>query len=123
MAHQSRQYALEILQSFSLAVAEQMGERLGDYLYDRLLRFVGGFSEPQKTFQVLWGGAYFQTSKETFLRVELPKTLEYLVNLSPQERAMRLQTAMQQAGGDPEEIVIWLIRTAQEERRSKLRRR
>lgn len=122
MAGQSRQYALEVIQGFTLSVAEQMGERLGDYLYHRMLQFVSSFSEPQKTFQVLWGGAYFQTSKETFLRIELPKTLDYLVSLPPGERTKRLQSAMQLAGGDPEEIVIHLIRAAQEERRSKLGR-
>lgn len=115
MSDQLQQLAFEILEIFAKPVADWGAKRLVDYLS----KFTSSYPEPEKTFQVMFGGTYFQTSRETFLRHELPKTLEFLVNLPPDERNNRLRTAMQETGDDPEKIIVQLIRAAQEERRKK----
>lgn len=116
MSDQVRKLAVEILQIFTTSATEYGTKRLIDYLF----QFAAGYSEPEKTFQVMFGGMYFETSREVFLRQELPKTLEYLVNLPPGERNNRLQIAMRESGNDPEKTLIQLIRAAQEERRKRL---
>ena len=113
MRDQLRDLAIEILRTFSLPIAQYAGERV----VEAMKQFAAGLPEPEVTFRVDFAGASFQTNKATFLRHELPKTLNYLASLPPEARNSRLQAAMQAAGSDPEQIVIRLIQNAQQERR------
>lgn len=115
-------FAQQVMQQFINGAARGAGAALAKQLIEEVRRVLENQPDQtdQEVYNMVFAGRLFRVSREQFFMKELPKTIEYLNEVSPAVYDQFIAQALQASNGDPEKFIVRLIQYVQQARLANL---